>query len=130
RFPQTIAVYEDLIADPERAVAQLAAKLQEWEGLSADPLQLEAAVAQIRPELDHGDDAPEQDDHTSAEHTALYERLTRHRLDASAPKIKSGVSKELVRLEQAHQNAKAVVDSLRTELAHRSAALSSERSRI
>src|SRR5690606_30384213 len=125
--PRTIIAYEDCLVDPGSVVSTLVAKVEEWEGIRPNSAQIEAALRQIRPELDHADNAV-TDEAPDENKLSLYERIVSGQFEASGTNIAS--SKEIVRLEQAHQNAKAAIDTLRSELAHQSAALDKERRTI
>jgi hypothetical protein len=129
-LPRAVVVYEDFIAEPRRAVEALAAQLEAWEGVTPDAAQIEAALHQVRPELDHGNEAP---DFESAlpYHTQVYEALAQNDLHTTAvPHQRTAVSRELVRLEQAHQTAKTTIEALRNDLTQRTDALTEERARI
>lgn len=127
KLPRTIIAYEDCLVDPGSVVSTLVAKVEEWEGIRPNSAQIEAALRQIRPELDHADNAV-TDEAPDENKLSLYERIVSGQFEASGTNIAS--SKEIVRLEQAHQNAKAAIDTLRSELAHQSAALDKERRTI
>jgi hypothetical protein len=127
KLPRTIVTYEDCLVDPGSVVSTLVAKVEEWEGIRPNSAQIEAALRQIRPELDHANDAV-TDESPDENKFALYERIVSGQFQASATSIAS--SREIVRLEQLHQNAKATIDTLRSELAHQSAALDKERRTI
>lgn len=127
KFPRTIVTYEDCLLDPGSVVSALVAKVEEWEGIRPNSAQIEAALRQIRPELDHADDAA-ADESPDTGKLALYERIVSGQFEVTDANSES--SKEIVRLEQAHQNAKAAIDTLRSELANQSAALDKERRTI
>ncbi len=128
KLPRTIVTYEDCLLDPGGVVSTLVAKVEEWEGIRPNSAQIEAALRQIRPELDHADDDAAKDEASDASKVALYERIVTGQFEAAATNIAS--SKEIIRLEQSHQNAKTAIDTLRSELAHQSAALDKERRSI
>lgn len=127
KLPRTIVTYEDCLLDPGDVISTLVAKVEEWEGIRPNSAQIEAALRQIRPELDHSDDAA-TDETPDTGKLALYERIVSGQFDPTKANLAS--SKEIVRLEQAHQNAKAAIETLRSELAHQSAALDKERRTI
>ena len=127
KLPRTIVTYEDCLLDPGGVVSTLVAKVEEWEGIRPNSAQIQAALRQVRPELDHADDAAKEEA-PDTEKLALYERIVGGQFEPSATNAAS--SKEIIRLEQSHQNAKAAIDTLRSELAHQSAALDKERRSI
>lgn len=128
KLPRTVITYEECLLDPHRTIAGLASTLTEWEEITPSEAQREAAVQQIRPELDHADDDASKDDDADPEKQELYDRIVSGRLGSIAVNVSA--SKEIIRLEQSHQNAKAAIDTLRGELAQQSAALEKERRTI
>lgn len=128
KLHHTIVNYEDCILDPGGVVSNLVAKVEEWEGIKPNSAQIQAALRQVRPELDHADDDATNDEAPDADKLALYERIVSGQFEAAATNVAS--SKEIIRLEQSHQNAKTAIDTLRGELAHQSAALDKERRTI
>lgn len=128
KLPRTVITYEECLLDPRGAVAELASKLTEWEEITPSEAERDAAVQQIRPELDHADDEASTDEEADPEKQELYDRLVSGRLGSIAVNVSA--SKEIIRLEQSHQNAKAAIDTLRGELAQQSAALEKERRTI
>lgn len=113
KMPRAVLVYEDLIADPESRIRALAAQLREWGDVDPTEDQIAAAIARVRPDLDHGEELdPSAGISATEPQVELYAELRLGNLALPPARETAGVSRELVRLEAAHQAAKARVAQL------------------
>lgn len=116
RLKRSVVVYEQMLADPRAALMKIIADLPSLNERKFSEEAIQSALHAIIPDMDHSTDT-DSDFDCPTDLSALYSRILNGDISVSLKGGIGAVSGEVIRLEAAHQRAKATIGHLKGDQA-------------